>query len=77
MTRKRAKKLLMALKISRNKANYNLDVKPNGKTNRGVVADIVTARIILALMSDKIESVGEPAKKERCEGCYEIMGKNG
>lgn len=40
MKRKRARKLLMAIGMSRNRANYGLTIKPKSKTNAGVVRDL-------------------------------------
>ena len=45
MTRKRARKLLMAIGISRNRANRGLSIKPKTKTNSDVFNDVLLCRI--------------------------------
>ena len=45
MTRKRARKLLMAIGVSRNRANRVLRIKPKTKTNANVFNDVLLCRI--------------------------------
>ena len=45
MTRKRARKLLMAIGVSRNRANRGLSIKPKTKTNSDVFNDVLLCRI--------------------------------
>ena len=45
MTRKRARKLLMAIGVSRNRANRGLRIKPKTKTNANVFNDVLLCRI--------------------------------
>ena len=45
MTRKRARKLLMAIGVSRNRASRVLRIKPKTKTNANVFNDVMLCRI--------------------------------
>lgn len=54
MTRKRARKLLMALGMSRNRANYGLTIKPESKTNAGVVRDILAIKALAHSVAHKM-----------------------
>ena len=60
MTRKRARKILMSIGTSRNRANWGLTAKPRWKTNAGVVEDTLTiklyAKMLRARMEDKKNS---------------------
>ena len=57
MTRKRARKLLMALKMPRNFANNILTIKPKGKTNAGAVLDLALIAAEMAYMEYKLRGV--------------------
>lgn len=55
MTRKRARKILMAIGTSRNHANWGLTVKPRWKTNAGVVEDVLIINMYAKLMRKKMD----------------------
>lgn len=59
MTNKRARKLLMAMGTSRNRANLGLRVKPKQKTNADVVEDVLTIKLYVKWMRE--------AKAKMCE----------
>lgn len=63
MTRKRARKILMALGMSRNRANYGLTIKPKSKTNAGVVWDLLAIKAFSHFVAYKM--------MEQREHCYE------
>ncbi len=50
MTRKRAKKILMSIGTSRNRANWGLTAKPRWKTNAGVVEDTLAIKLYAKLL---------------------------
>ena len=54
MTRKRARKILMAIGTSRN-ANWGLTAKPRWKTNAGVVEDTLTIKLYAKLLRARME----------------------
>ena len=54
MTRKRARKLLMFIGVSRNNANCGLTEKPKWKTNAGVVEDTLTITLYAKLLRKKM-----------------------
>ena len=58
MTRKRARKLLMFIGISRNNANYGLTEKPKWKTNAGVVEDVLTITLYAKLLRKQVDDGG-------------------
>lgn len=58
MTRKRARKLLMFIGISRNNANYGLTEKPKWKTNAGVVEDVLTIALYAKLLRQQMDDGG-------------------
>jgi hypothetical protein len=55
MTRKRARKILMAIGTSRNHANWGLTVKPRWKTNASVVEDVLIINMYAKLMRKKMD----------------------
>lgn len=55
MTRKRARKILMAIGTSRNHANWGLTAKPRWKTNAGVVEDVLIINMYAKLMRKKMD----------------------
>lgn len=59
MTNKRARKLLMAMGTSRNRANLGLRVKPKQKTNADVVEDVLAIKLFVKWIRE--------AKAKRCE----------
>lgn len=58
MTRKRARKILMAIGTSRNHANWGLTAKPHWKTNAGVVEDTLTITLYAKLLRKKMDEGG-------------------
>lgn len=55
MTRKRARKLLMSIDVSRNHASVWLTEKPKWKTNAGVVEDTLTITLYAKLLRARVE----------------------
>lgn len=55
MTRKRARKILMAIGTSRNHANWGLTAKPRWKINAGVVEDTPTITMYAKLLRARRE----------------------
>lgn len=56
MTRKRARKILMAIGTSRNHANWGLKEKPRWYTNAGVVEDTLRITLYAKLLRARMES---------------------
>ena len=55
MTRKRARKILMSIGTSRDRANWGLTAKPRWKTNAGVVEDTLTIALYAKLLRPRME----------------------
>ena len=58
MTRKRARKLLMFIGVSRNHANCGLTEKPKWKTNADVVEDMLTIALYTKLLRKQMDNGG-------------------
>ena len=58
MTRKRARKLLMFIGVSRNHANCGLTEKPKWKTNSDVVEDTLTMALYTELLRKQMGDGG-------------------
>lgn len=58
MTRKRARKLLMSIGVSRNHASVGLMEKPKWKTNAGVVEDALTIALYTKLLRKQMDDGG-------------------
>lgn len=56
MTRKRARKILMSIGTSRNRANWGLKEKPRWYTNAGVVEDTLRITLYAKLLRARMES---------------------
>lgn len=56
MTRKRARKILMSIGTSRNRANWGLTAKPRWKTNAGVVQDTLAFKLYAKLLRARMEA---------------------
>ncbi len=59
MTRKRARKILMAIGTSRNHANWGLSAKPRWYTNAGVVEDTLEIALYAKLLRARMEGKEE------------------
>lgn len=58
MTRKRARKLLMSIGVSRNHASVGLTEKPKWKTNADVVEDVLTIALYTKLLRKQMDNGG-------------------
>ncbi len=72
MTRKRARKILMAIGTSRNHANWGLTAKPRWKTNAGVVEDTLTITLYAKLLRKKMD---EGKMRYTADFSYKFGGK--